>query len=401
VVDKKIIDSITTALNTVLDKYQANHHDVIFDNESDRKSHYYKLRKKRLKAWKNSKKCIYRDCNNKSIKKSHSIQKEGPLRAISNNGVILTPELKTDAAEVGLNERGIGVSSVFPGFCVEHELLFEKFENDKDLKSPDAIYLQVYRSICREIVRIKHEVNYAEKEIMQYKKIRNKKVDLLIKDELGENWSKDNKITIKEIEFPKNPILSTWEDSISDLKKVCNELENEHLTEIEFSISNPDKSQLEILVFSLDIKIPVALSGMGTFYITEDKITRRVIAILGVYPDKNSTIVVIHSKKCDAKALKVYLASFQEPFGMLNMIEVWMVRGTDHWFLSKEVWENKTAEGQSTILNEILDSTKGIDSLLNFSIFDDLRSTMIKMGSEIDNIEDSLASIIANEKSKF
>ena len=47
---------------------------------------------------------------------------------------------------------GINEASTFPGYCLEHENLFSEFENIKDFKTGEHMGLQLYRTVCREIV---------------------------------------------------------------------------------------------------------------------------------------------------------------------------------------------------------------------------------------------------------
>lgn len=83
--------------------------------------------------------CLYDGCSETAIK-SHSQQKNGPLRAICENGKVyrLNDDLQnsysveSDEIKNDFVLKGIGESSVFPGFCHEHEKIFSVFE-DTDL----------------------------------------------------------------------------------------------------------------------------------------------------------------------------------------------------------------------------------------------------------------------------
>ena len=69
--------------------------------------------------------------------KSHSQQKNGPLRSISKGGKVYRLDdnlhrslnLETSKLEFRFALKGVGESSVFPGFCQKHERLFSVFEN--------------------------------------------------------------------------------------------------------------------------------------------------------------------------------------------------------------------------------------------------------------------------------
>src|SRR5690242_14653613 len=77
-------------------------------------------------------KCVVIGCEEETIRKSHSIPKSSILKNISINGHVLKPEFDSSShyprnkmAEIGINN-----ASVFPGYCVKHESMFESFEID-------------------------------------------------------------------------------------------------------------------------------------------------------------------------------------------------------------------------------------------------------------------------------
>ncbi|HCK0618534.1 hypothetical protein CGI93_23540 [Vibrio parahaemolyticus] len=81
-------------------------------------------------------KCLYDGCKSHAIK-SHSQQKNGPLRAICEEGKVFrlsddmqrSFNVKTGEMKNEFLLKGVGESSTFPGFCNEHESMFSVFED--------------------------------------------------------------------------------------------------------------------------------------------------------------------------------------------------------------------------------------------------------------------------------
>ncbi len=68
--------------------------------------------------------CVFPACENKTIKKSHSIQKQGPLREIAEKGKLIYPQPQNSITNIDFVEIGIENASTFPGFCEKHEKYF-------------------------------------------------------------------------------------------------------------------------------------------------------------------------------------------------------------------------------------------------------------------------------------
>lgn len=81
-------------------------------------------------------KCLYEGCKNSAIG-SHSQQRNGPLRAISEKGKVYrlndnlqkTLSVESGELEFHFSLKGIGESSIFTGFCETHENIFSVFED--------------------------------------------------------------------------------------------------------------------------------------------------------------------------------------------------------------------------------------------------------------------------------
>jgi len=398
--NQEIVDIINSAFDNIISKYEDNHH-VIFDSESEQRYRHYSGVSKRLKSWNKRKKCIYRGCTKKSIRRSHAIQKSGPLKEVSKDSIVLTPKFNQNTGALELAEVGLSRASVFPGYCDEHEKLFSSFENINDTTSENALTLQIYRTICREIVRLRHEIYNADSSISEYKKFRNEKLKKLVENKLGANWMKKNDINIHEFEFSEDPVLHPAIEHVAGLKQTINEMENYHLKEIEDELAGISSNKLEPISISIDEKIPVSLSGIGTLHVAKDGSTRGIIVVLIILPRKNGTTIIIHGKSADTGYFHSYIARLKNSFDILSMVEQWMIRGTDHWFVSSDVWESTSKNKKETILNEILDDSKGLLHELEFSIFDDLRERIIKEWESEGFLDDERIKVIDIEKAKL
>lgn len=391
------------SLDLVIDEYLANPH-VIFANDTERRREHYKGIERKLVTWNKRRTCIFRGCSVKSIRRSHAIQKSGPLKSISQNAKVCTPQFDHELGKIRLISRGLSQASVFPGFCEQHELLFAQFENTKSLESKEAISLQIYRSICREIVRVEHDLSSMKEMAASYIDFRNKKLAALMNDRLGSEWLREHDVTINSLNFTHDPTLQRATESINDSNKALGELRNEHLHELEMAVSGSPNDALKPVVITIDVVLPVALSGLGSFYVKEANSTRRVFAILGIFPNngKGTTSIFMHGKAADTEFIHSYIGHLRNPFDILNMVEQFMIRGTDHWFVPPSLWEKKCPPDQERILAEILDGSKGLSHPLSFSIFDDLRREMIQTWEEsMPSANRDQVAILDRERSKL
>jgi hypothetical protein len=86
---------------------------------------------------------------------AHTIQKEGGLRAIAENGHVIS--VKKAAFGIGKNQGkivplsdGIGNASTFPGFCNVHDAMFSPTEQETVTLGREVAFLLSYRAIVYE-----------------------------------------------------------------------------------------------------------------------------------------------------------------------------------------------------------------------------------------------------------
>lgn len=124
------------------------------------------------KEFKKTKKCVCDGCNNLSIKNSHTIAKSTSLREIADLNHLYHPTF-IKSYPVGndiykMEKLGIREASTFPGFCIEHEGMFSKFENNGIFDSADQVVKQIYRSICRNVAVCEKTIIKSEDILKRY-----------------------------------------------------------------------------------------------------------------------------------------------------------------------------------------------------------------------------------------
>lgn len=109
--------------------------------------------------------CLYDGCNKNAIK-SHSQQRNGPLKAISENNHVYalddnlqrSLDMKVDDFVFKFMLKGTKETSIFPGFCPEHEELFSIFEHESlDVNNKQQACTLFYRTMCYEKSRKRRE----------------------------------------------------------------------------------------------------------------------------------------------------------------------------------------------------------------------------------------------------
>jgi len=396
------IHIIHDAINKVCLEYE-NDPNIIFYDEPRRRSKLYYSVSRKIKSWNRQKQCIYRGCTNRSIRQSHSIQKLGALKEISSNSHVLTPRFNQEEGVVKLVKIGLSKASTFPGFCNKHENLFSIFENniENNFSCSNELAMQIYRSICREIVRLRHDIHHGNIVNSEFQEFRDKELEKLIYRKLGTRWVKKNSAHNLNLKYREDPSLNRYASHILSLTCLLNEMENEYLKELEDDIAGAGNNSLQPIIMSIDEKIPISLSGMGSFHVVENGSLKQISVVLIVLPNASGTTIVIHGKAVDTGYYHAYIKRLDNSFDLLNMVEQWMIRGTDHWFIGSDVWEAKNENNRTRILEEILDGTKGLLHELSFSVFDDLRKRMIYTWESEGFLDGKQRKIIAREKSKL
>lgn len=129
---------------------------------------------KRIK--KKTYRCLHDGCNEKAIR-SHSLQKNGPIKHIAEGGHVIALgrslheilNLSTGRFDFQFQPVGVKEISTFPGFCKFHDDLFACFERfGLDCKDNEHTCLLFYRSFCYEKAR-KRESHFMWTEFLKEK----------------------------------------------------------------------------------------------------------------------------------------------------------------------------------------------------------------------------------------
>jgi len=401
--DNELLARIEIAMDKAMEGFLADE-DSIFNNYKEQKKLKYSV-VKQFKNWKKTQTCIVRNCNNKSIERSHTIQKSSSIKEISENGHVLAPRFNYDTGKMEMTNLGINQASTFPGYCSEHENLFVEFENRKDFESEEHLALQLYRTICREIVINEYHLDKNKYLHNSYLEYRDKKIGESIIDDLGAENIQSLNFSVENFKFKSN------DSKIKSLKEQRIELErylNEFLFKMNEAVQNDIKKgkfqKIECIPILINFKIPVALAGRGNFYSkrTSNSKSKLIEFIFNVLPLEGKTYILISTLKKYTIELRSYISQFKHPLQLLCLIERWMIYGSDHWFIGPSVWNKLNTNYQSKILESILDDNYNIGHVCKLSIFNDIKNECLLFFEEHDKeVPDFLRSIINEEKEKI
>jgi len=399
--DKELLKRIEDAIDKAMYDFKANENSI-FDNEKEKLIFKYKSLAP-LKRWKKKQTCIVRNCKNKSIERSHTIQKSGSIKNIAEDGHVLTPRFNIDIGEMEMFSIGINEASTFPGYCSEHERIFKDFENIKDFQTGEHIGLQLYRTVCREIVITENHIKTTNQLVKDYKIFRDKKINESIADNVGIETIKSEKINIKNLKFSnKDRRLQLAENNIKEEKKYLDEFLYKFHDAILNDLSKKKFQKIAYKSIIYDREIPVALAGCGNFRIKLKSKFKNIEVILNVLPLENKTYIFIATLKKFTKELDSYMSQFINPLEVVSMIENWMIHGSDHWFIKPSVWNKIDENKRQEILETILDYSYNIGNEFTISIFNELKMESIKlMEGNYDQLNNMLIDLLNKEKQKL
>lgn len=400
--DKKILES---AIDIVLKKFQNQDFLVQdFNNYSKiLRDEYFKNQNLRTRK----RVCCIIGCKEKAIQNSHSIPKSAVLKNISDNNHVLTPvfDFNSNIPKNKMSLVGINKASVFPGYCIKHENIFKLFENDGIFDTPQKALLQTYRTISRE--RISREI-----ELQISEKINNK-----YKSKINNEAKKYLQTLLK-----KHPHLCNIQDiKIDGLDSILNSLAqqdkilkhpNEQFKRIETSILGllinlPIKNDLVVRVMKIDIKFPISICGFGNQSFMHHEVKKDLVVLVNVMPLVDSTFIICAGLEQDMGVLETFLNfSFADPLNLLNLIESFMINGTDHWFINPTYWNKFSKDKQDKILYDIIFTEESFLDEYKFSIFDDIRIKILEtltenMKSRNESIKEHETNKINSEYSKL
>ncbi|MFW6046913.1 MAG: hypothetical protein ACOCP4_03895 [Candidatus Woesearchaeota archaeon] len=343
------------------------------------KQSYYKNQRLHRKR----RECEVIGCKKKTIKKSHSIPKTSILQNISSNGHLLKPEfyINNSPPTNKMVKVGIHNASVFPGFCEKHENIFKSFEIDGKINNDQKAILQTYRTICRERVFREIELEINEIAKTEYKKKINNDALKCINEVLSKypQFNKIEEIDINGVDSVINS-LNKLNSYLSEPIQQFKEFEENIFS---WLLNLSYKNDLIVRVTNIDLHLPVSICGFGSQEYIEKSERKEAYVLLNVMPQKNSTDIVCVGLKQDQTIVEKYFDFFlADPLNILNMIESFMVNGTDQWYINPDFWKTIPRPKQEKILYDILFTEDSFLDEYPVSIFDNIRRDIISVLKE-------------------
>ncbi|HXH99212.1 MAG TPA: hypothetical protein VNI52_03010 [Sphingobacteriaceae bacterium] len=392
--DKKLLDKINAAVDKALEDFQSNP-DFIFENELERLKYQYS-EPKELKNWKKNQKCIVIRCEKKSIEKSHTIQKSGSIKELAENNHILTPNFNGKTGEMEMLSVGVNEASTFPGYCLEHESLFSEFENQKDYKTGEHMGLQLYRTVCREIVINEYQKKSLENIQKRYIEFRDKMMTDAIIANLDEETLNTPTLELKNFKVKSNDRRLKY--TKRQVKLIDSNLKDFLYPYRDAVLNDLKKRKFQKIAYvamTFNQQIPVALAGKANFYYKKN-----VDIIMNILPRTDNTYLFFSTLEKHTNALKLFMRQFENPLLMMNAIENCMIHGSDHWFIKPSVWNKIDQDSRQRILDSINDDKYNIANKFGMTILNDLKQKYFDLADKAVSIPNDVAELIIAEKEK-
>ncbi len=340
---------------------------VIYPSEADRLRNFFAQHKRWVNVWSQSGRCMYEGCTENSIPSSHSIPMSASIKLIAEDGHVVTPRFW----ENGLDMKRIGIrdASTFPGFCECHEAIFAEFETKKKMSSDRHYLLQAFRTLCREIFRMRRQIERSESMLNAY---RERRRGFIISRIQKAHHSKP--IDNIDIKFKNDEIERQLADVINSSSESLHILRGLYLDLFDDIQNYTNESTLCVRVY--DERLPVCLSGLGVLNYMQGDTRKRALCILAVIPEEQETNIILGGAKEHMNALASYF-NVESSLSLLAMMESWLCHGSDHWFMTPSAWYAIPESRKKVILERILDPNPSITHPVEFSILDTARTRIV------------------------
>lgn len=399
--DAEITAAELNHLNLTLDELAAkisDNHLPFLGTEGQRKGIFHGACHDLAKAMRQPGVCMYPGCIAHSIPRSHTIQKAGPLNFIAEDSHVVTPQIAKNAHGYSITRVGLNDASTFPGFCQKHEALFHEFETAGGIKTERDIMLQVFRTICREVAVKKIQKSQIAKLRGTHDSLVSSKGIESLKSSLGTPFFEKHG-GIRSLTFngvSKGQVMML--ECEKELEEALKVLENEFLPASVMELNG--SSSLSHFSLAVQQPLPVCLSGVANFWINDNGKSLSVKTILNVLPSSQRTLILASTLAVHEPYLHTYMQQMlNQMLGALIMVETWMVRGTDHWFMTPSEWGRIPKTRQTKILADMLDESLSIGSAYSTSVLDSVREQHLRLPeckAEPQDIFDAEASKLAD-----
>ena len=329
---------------------------LLFASDAEHKKTFHGEAAQAVRDWRRSSVCMFPGCDQRTITASHTLQRAGPISPLLEDDHVLTP--RSYKGRLSMVKIGGAEASTFPGYCAGHESAFSSFERARRIRSETDLALQVFRSLCREIRRKEFDLARLETRVADLHARLSRDVEHEAR-RLGVEFST---FTYQGMN------LNLAEDYIEEAAGTLAELQALHAAHYP-AVEQSGPTALEGTAFEIELPFPVALSGMTDLHLPD----RTVMCLLGVIPQDTGTLIFMVGPPGSQDRINGHLEHKTARLPLIDMIERWMIRGTDHWFIKPSVWRAIPAARQRALLAEMQKTSHGIGTPLTLSIFDDMR----------------------------
>jgi hypothetical protein len=319
------------------------------------------------------------------------------IKELAENGHVLTPIFNRKTGEMEMLSIGVNEASTFPGYCSEHESLFSEFENLKDFKTGEHMGLQLYRTVCREIVIKEYQKKVFDDTQKRYLEFRDKMIGDAIIANLDEETLKTPTLEFKNFSIKSNDArLKMLKRHIKSSESVLNNFLYPYREAILNDLKKRKFQKVVYVAINFNQQIPIALAGKGNFYFKG----KNVDVIMNILPIKDSTYIFFSTLKKHTEALKLFMEQMENPLKMFTVIESCIIHGSDHWFIKPSVWNEIELEFKKKILDSINDEKFCIADEFRMTILNNLKQNYFDLADKQLNIPIDVAQLIAVEKEK-
>jgi hypothetical protein len=325
------------------------------------------------RRWRRASNCVYPGCGERSVRASHTIQ-ESALRLIAEGNTLLMPAFDLGRGYPVMRKMGVGQASTFPGFCERHERVFAEFEQNGGIRCGRHAELQLFRTVCRELVVKRREVEYFGEIIAIQERMLHSHFMDRIRSHVDAEFTARN----LNLQITATNMLS---QRVEHFKTVLREKSSDAMCiETEFysqaaKVLDGSDSGLNWVRMTLVPRLPIALAGLAGFHVSLNGVPDHVQLVVQAIPSTDGTDLIVAGRREQADSFGVLLESVPpRPERMLALLEGWMIYGTDHWFVPSSFWESLPPDRQTRILEDNWNSPPHNCFRLDYSIFDFDRS---------------------------
>lgn len=314
-----------------------------------------------FKNWDKPGKCQYPGCCRRSIARSHTLQRGGPLTELrGRDGHVTTLELDHRTDRLVAGRKGLDLASTFPGFCTKHEAIFDVFEAKATLVTTRDVVLQLYRSACREAVRLDLDIRQHSQSREQFGKLYDERLRALVHAETADLIEQHPILAAYQINAPSDADdrFSRWRDEARRDRDTLNEM----IVHLSQAMVAMDQGMMgpHFHRFVLPERLPIALSGQSVLKMTLGPTELRIVVLLVVVPEASRTQVLIASPAEQGPLLDAYLKQRDllrsgddaDPAALVTLIERFFLYGTDHWFMEDRFWRGLAPPTRARIIDE-------------------------------------------------